>query len=399
MNILTINTLDRKGGAAEVAWSIKTELEKKGHLINLLVGRKNSDDDLVKVIPYNRVMGRLAYFAATDIDFWMSDKILDMEEFRVADVVHCHNLHGNYFKLATLEKMAKLKPVIWTFHDMWPITPHCAHAFDGKVREGFFQCPSLDTYQKILWHNEKYLSRKKRIIYDNSSFHVVVPSLWLKEKVSQSVLSEKPIHLIPNGIDTSVFFKRDKSACRKKHNLPQNKKIILFVAAGGKNNEWKGWEYTEAVISHFQKKEECVLVCIGGDKSEKKASNEIIYIPYVEDKNILAEYFSSADVFLFTSIAENLPLVVLEAMGAGTPVVSFDVGGVKEVVTHKKNGYIAEYKNADDLIRGVEYIFSLPTNELQEMSDQSAQKVKDNFSMKIMVDKYLELYKSIIKKV
>jgi glycosyltransferase involved in cell wall biosynthesis len=398
MNIFTINTLDRKGGAAEVAWSIKTELEKEGHLVNLFVGRKNSNDKFVKAIPYSRIIGGLVYLAATDIDFWMSDKILDTEEFRVADVVHCHNLHGNYFKLATLEKIAKLKPVVWTFHDMWPITPHCAHAFDGRVRDGFFQCPSLNTYQKILWHNEKYLSRKKKSIYDNSSFHIVVPSLWLKEKVSQSTLSEKPIHLIPNGIDTSIFFRRDKSICRKKHNLPQNKKIILFVAAGGKNNEWKGWKYTEAVISHFQKNEECVLVCIGGDRLEKKTSNGIIYIPYVEDKNILSEYFSSADVFLFTSIAENFPLVVLEAMGSGTPVVSFDVGGVKEAVIHRENGYISEYKNSKDLICGVEYIFSLSLDEIQKMSDHSARRVKDEFSLQIMADKYLKLYKSIIKK-
>lgn len=397
LKILLINTIDNKGGAAEVSWSIKTELEKKGHIVSMFVDKKYSKDKLVNKISNNALLGKLSFFLATDIDFWMSDKILETEEFKKADIVHCHNLHGNYFKLSTLEKISKIKPVVWTFHDMWPITPHCAHAFDGKVKDGFFQCPSLDIYQSILWHNEKYLSWKKKYIYDNSNFHIVVPSLWLNEKVSQSVLSKKPIHLIPNGIDTSIFTKRNKLVCRIKHNLPKNKKIILFVATGGKTNAWKGWKYTESVISHFKNKDDYVFVCIGGSDSEKENSDNIIYIPYVENKKVLSEYFSSADVFLFTSIAENFPLVILEAAGSGTPVVSFDVGGVKEVITHKKNGYIAEYKNTDDLIRGVEYIFSLSTKDIKKISDLSFKKVKNKFSLKNMIDKYLELYKSITK--
>lgn len=397
MNILAINTSDRRGGAAEVSWGIKTELERRGHAVNLFVDNKYSNDAYVTPIRRSKWINRISRCLATDIDFWMSDAILETEEFKKADIVHCHNLHGNYFKLSTLEKISRVKPIVWTFHDMWPITPHCAHALDCCVKDGLFQCPSLDTYEKILWHNEKYLSWKKKGIYRNSNFNIVVPSVWLKEKVSQSILSEKSIQLIPNGIDTSSFKKRDALECRAKHSLPQGKKIVLFVASGGKSNEWKGWDYTESVISHFKDNDDFLFVCIGGN-GLKEVSDNIVYIPYVEDKSILSEYFSSADVFLFTSIAENFPLVVLEAMGSGTPVVSFDVGGVKEAVIHKENGYIAEYKNVDDLIRGVDYIFSLSSDEIKKMSDVSAKRAQDTFSLQTMVAGYLELYETLLQR-
>lgn len=397
MNILAINTFDRKGGAAEVSWSIKAELEQRGHIVSLFVGNKHSNDAHVNTIRRSKWISRISRYLATDIDFWMSDEILKTEEFKKADIVHCHNLHGNYFKLSTLEKISRLKPVVWTFHDMWPITPHCAHALDCSVKDGLFQCPSLNMDQRLMWHNERYLSWKKKVIYRNSNFDVVVPSLWLKGKVSQSILSEKPIHLIPNGIDTSIFFKRDKLSCRTKHGLPQDKKIVLFVADGGKDNEWKGWGYTESVISYFKDKSEFLFICIGGNTSTEKYLDGILYIPYIKERGVLSEYFSAADVFLFTSIAESFGMVLLEAMGSGTPVVSFDVGGAKDMIIHKQTGYIVEHRNTDDLIRGVEYVLSLPPDDFNKMSDQSAQRAKDGFSLQIMVDRYLELYTSILK--
>lgn len=397
MNILSINTTDRKGGAAEVSWGIKTGLEKRGYAVNMFVGRKYSKNESVIEIPRKRFFDRLSHYLSTDIDFFMSDKILETKEFKESDLTHLHNLHGNYFKLSTLKKISEKMPVVWTFHDMWPITPCCAHAMDGKVEDGFFECSGLYNYPKLLWNNKAYLRWKKKNIYQKSNFSIVVPSLWLKEKVSQSILSGKPIYHIPNGIDTSVFLKRDKPACRNKHNLPQDKKIVIFVASGGKDNTLKGWEYFEYVAEHLKNKNDCLFICIGGNGPEGKILNNVVYLPYIEDKNILSEYLSGADIFLFTSLAENFPLVILEAMGTGLPIVTFDVGGAKEAVVHKENGYVAEYKNTGDLICGVEYILSLSDEEIEKMSERSAQRVREQFSLKIMTDKYIELYKSIVK--
>ncbi|MDP3731153.1 MAG: glycosyltransferase, partial [bacterium] len=151
MNILQINTTDNRGGAAKVAYRLKTSLEKLGHKTSMLVGRKYTNDENVFILNDlksfgQRVRKKLAYYLANDIDLFSSDKIIKTEAFRKADLIHCHNLHSYYFNLNTLKKISKLKPIIWTFHDMWPITPHCVHSFDGPLKNGFLQCPSLEIF-------------------------------------------------------------------------------------------------------------------------------------------------------------------------------------------------------------------------------------------------------------
>ena len=129
MNILQIGTIDNRGGAARVSYGLKTKLEQLGHTSNMFVSKKYSNDPHVHVIKtpfYKKIICR---FMGTDIDFWKTDFILKTEEFKKADLVHCHNLHGYYFNLKTLQKMSQQKPLIWTLHDMWAITPYCHHIF------------------------------------------------------------------------------------------------------------------------------------------------------------------------------------------------------------------------------------------------------------------------------
>ena len=397
MNILQINTDDNRGGAARVAWMLKENLELRDHVTSLFVKNKHSENkNVFKLLRFPR-QEFISYYFSTDLDFYSSDCILKTKEFKKADIVHCHNLHGYFFKLKTIEKMAKLKPIIWTLHDMWAITPHCAHAFNDQVNNGFYECSSLDVYPGLYWHNEKYLCRKKEDVYNNSRLDIVVPSLWLKEKVKKSVLRNQNITLIYNGIDVEKFQKYNKNEARKKLNLPQNSKVVMFLAENGRSNPWKGWEYAEKVINFYNGDKNIVFLCIGGnDKDCFLNSPNVKYIEYINNKNLLAQYYSASDIFLFTSVAENFPLVILEAMICGAPIVSFDVGGVKEVVTHKQNGYIAEYKNIEDLIRGIEYIFGLNQEQLNQISQNSIKKVKESFSLDIMIDNYLKLYQKIL---
>ena len=59
-----------------------------------------------------------------------SNKILkEAKEYR-PDIIHLHNLHGGYFQTNLLPRLAKIAPIVWTFHDMFPITGHCAHSFE-----------------------------------------------------------------------------------------------------------------------------------------------------------------------------------------------------------------------------------------------------------------------------
>ncbi len=402
MNILQINTTDIRGGAAKVAYSIKQELEKNGHTTSMFVGQKYSSDPNVHILNdkkslSGKIRRKLAYWLANDIDVFSSDHILNTQEFKKADIVHCHNLHSSYFNLGTLEKISALKPVIWTLHDMWPITAHCAHSFDGALKSNnFFTCPSLDIYPPIAWHNEKYLEKKKSRIYKNSKFHIVTPSKWLADKVRQSVLKDKPLSIIYNGIDDSVFKPRDKQECRWSLNLPLDKHIALIVAKRGQSNPWKGGNYAQDVIKAFQDNSSVFFVDLGGDNN--KNNDKVKIVSYTSDRTTLSKYYSAADILLYPSVADNCPLVVLEAMACGLPIVSFETGGIPELIEHKVNGYIAEYKNTDDLKRGMEHLLNLSTQELEKISQCSINKIHVNFNIEKMTDQYTNLYHKILNR-
>ena len=404
MNILQINTVDSRGGAAKVAYSLKKELEKRDHQSPMFVGRKYSEDTDVKILNntrsfFNKVRRKLAYWLANDIDLFSSDHILKTPEFKQADIVHCHNLHSYYFNLGTLKKISQLKPVVWTFHDMWPITAHCGHAFNGVMQNnGFFNCPSLDIFPPIAWHNEKYLESRKDKIYKNSNFHIVTPSKWLAGKVRQSTLKDKPISVIYNGVDTSIFkpLRSDLHKLRSDLNLPLNKRIILIVAKGGAGNQWKGGSYAQEAIKAFIGDSRAFFVDLGGNTSHD--SQQLKAVSYVPDPATLAKYYSAADMLLYPSIADNCPLVVLEAMACGLPIVSFATGGIPELVDHLKTGYIALYKDTDDLVNGTNWIISRSPDELTTMRETAVAKINSGFTLDHITEQYLELYKSMVSR-
>jgi len=381
-----------------VAYSLQQELGKRGHTISMFVGRKYSEESNIKLLNDMRsisgkVRRKLAYWLANDIDVFSSDHILKTPEFKNADIVHCHNLHSNYFNLGTLEKMSRLKPVVWTFHDMWPITAHCGHAFNGKInKNGFFTCPALNIPPAIAWHNEKYLENKKTKIYKNSNFHIVTPSKWLAEKVGQSILKNKPISIIYNGINTNAFSPLPKEQCRKELNLPLNKKIILSVIKK-QDDQWKGWAFVVETAEQFKNNKDIVFINIGRITSNK---NNLLGLPPISEEGVLKKYYSATDILLYPSIADNCPLVVLEAMACGLPIVSFNTGGIPELIEHKANGYIAKHKDTDDLKNGIEYLLNLSNQESEQMRQHSIKKIKNGFTTEKTTNEYIELYNHIL---
>jgi glycosyltransferase involved in cell wall biosynthesis len=397
MNILQIGTLDNAGGAASISWILKKRLEEKGYSMPMFVGTKLSDAPDVFQIP--RTLHHYVYYAlSNDINFSKTDWIMDTKEFKEADVIHIHNLHGWFFNLKTLERMSELKPIVWTLHDMWAITSHCCHSYDGKLKDGFYQCRSLSDYPRITWHNEKYLERTKRKIYNNSNINLVSPSMWLKEKVQHSVLKDKRMDLIYNGIDQTIFKPSDTVSTRQELKIPLDKKVVLFMSDGGKNNPFKGWDFVRSVVEEFKHDDTVLFICLGGKESGVDGTyKNLLYVPRIDSKELLSKYFSASDIFLYPSLADNCPLVVLEALACGMPVVTFNTGGIPELVEHLEDGYVAKYKDGQDLIKGVEYILGLSAEEIKAMQDRSRSKVMNYFTADNMVAQYEKVYVEIIQ--
>lgn len=397
MKILMINKGDTGGGGYKVVWDLTNGLIEAGHEVNMFVQDKITASPIVKTIPYSRWRFYLSHLLGTDFDWFKTDFILDTPAFKEADIIHLNNIHSHYFNLKTLAKMCQLKPVVWTFHDLWPVTSFGPHPTDKTIHDGFYWSPTWSTRSMFKKINQRYLISRKRALYKKIKFNIIVPSKYMLDSLKGTALDKFPISLIYNGIDPQVFKPQDKIEARAKLNLPQNKKIFLFVANKGLSNNWKGGNYFSELVEHFVRDPEVLFLCIGGDKQD--AHQNVKFVDFINDSQVLASYYSAVDGLIFSSLAESFGLVVVEAMSAGAPVVSFPVGIAPEAIEHKVNGYLADYKSSQSLIDGVEFIMSLPEVELQAMRQANRAKVLDKFDKKIMIESFQHLYNKILKNI
>ncbi len=404
IKILIIGTTDNKGGAASVGWDIGNGLIEKGYNVKYLVGYKFTKSKnvfelkkpwitkiLEKYIKYD-ITGFCRHFISfiksNDLNIGANMEILNHPWYKQSDIVLCQNLHGSYFKLDTLAQMAREKRVIWVLHDMWAIIGNSVYAEASEAwTEGARVEVGITEYPPMLFNNAKKIWHAKKNIYENStSLQLVVPSKWLGKRVKDSILNGKLIDYIYNGIDTSIFRQLDKQALRRKFHFNDSTKIITFVARGGKRDPRKGWKYIDQITSAYKNDNSILFLCIGG--SERKKDSNILYIPNISDKNILSEYYSISDILLFTSKSDNCPMVVLEAMGCGVPVVAFKVGGIPEIIAHKQNGYMAKHKNIEDLKIGINWILKQPKKVVKNISENNIKVIKERFSLENMIDNY-----------
>ncbi len=411
--ILIIGTVDQRGGAARVGWDVGETLRSRGYSVKYIVGYKQSDSPHVYELHRPKLLSWLdhvtgknmtgylkylrSFLLANDIDFGATTEIFNHPWYKSADIIHFHNLHGSFFRLHNLVRMSTEKKLIWTLHDMWAVSGNCVYTSDAKVwRQGAAAHTRLMEYPPMLWHNARYLWEQKRSIYQSSQLNLVVPSRWLFTIIrDQSILAGQPLRLIPNGIDAQTFSPQKKTHARHALNLPLKQKIVIFVAQGGIHEPRKGWQYIDPIVNatEFQ---DVLFLCVGGGAHDQNNQlPNVQYIPYITDKLTLAAYYAAADAFLFTSVAENCPLVVLEAMACGTPVVSFDVGGVSELVQHRQTGYIAKYLNIQDLSKGLTYLLSLPPSQARLVQNHCRDNVVTHFSVARMCDQYEKLYLSL----
>ena len=113
----------------------------------------------------------------------------------------------------------------------------------------------------------------------------------------------------------------------------------------------------------------------------------------LSDLETIATAYSAATVFVSPSIEDNLPNTIMESMACGTPVVGFEVGGIPEMIDHKTNGYLAEYKSSEDLAQGIQFV--LQESDYQALCDNSRKKVLENYSEEVVSKKYKNVYQSL----
>lgn len=309
------------------------------------------------------------------------------------DIVHLHNIHGYFINYKILFDYLSNEdiPIVWTFHDCWPITGHCAY-FDSvnckKWQTGCFNCLLLKDYPKSLFFDQSsYNYRLKKSLFTSVKYLTIVPvSDWLGKIVKESYLKDSEIYVIHNGVDTSVF-KPEVTDIRKRYKIPNEKKIILGVASGW--DERKGYSDFLEIASM----EEFQVILVGSiDVATPKLPDNVIHIPNTNNQVELAEFYSAADVFANPTYSDNFPTTNIEALACGTPVVTYNTGGSPEAID-ENTGIVVEQGNLPLFIDAIKRMCSIskPISICRERAV-----TKFNSDERFM--DYIKLYNNILTK-
>ena len=323
-------------------------------------------------------------------------KIVQFIKKERVDIVHFHNMHGNYFGPKDIEVISKVCPnIVITMHDMWMITGCCPHGMqceEWKYSKNCQNCHGNEWLKKGVKKAHSYLICKSKS-YSNKNIQFVSPSQWLVACCSKSYLKYETIHLIPNGVNTSIYHPLNKSELRKKYGVAQNKHVIMF-AANNINHPYKGFKYLCEALDRIKDKENYCLLSVGNDLKEIEKMEYDFFLPgYVRDEKVMNEMYALADVYISVSVADTFPLVILESMAAGTPVIAFNTGGIPEIVNDEV-GWIVEQRDVNSLVSMIEKVF---TDDVEYANKQKKCRgyIMNYLSEEIMLEKYADLYHEI----
>lgn len=397
MKVYQVNVVCGSGSTGKIAVDLAETIKRYGGESRIAYGRGNAPENVDSFKISNR-LDLYFHAAATRI----TDKhglyskgatkrlIADIKAYQ-PDIIHLHNIHGYYVNYEMLFNFLKAygKPVVWTLHDCWTFTGHCAY-FDyvdcEKWKKACYACPQKSKYPiSILKDNSRdNFERKKKAFTLLSNLTVVTVSEWLKKIVKESFLNENTVVKISNGIDLKKLCPVS-SKFRELYHL-NNKKILLGVASV--------WDERKGLASFFELEkmlpEEYQIVLIGLNSQQKtQKPKNILAIDKISDINEMAKWYTVADVFVNTSVEETMGLTTVEAMACGTPVVVMNTTASPELVPNEC-GMVVDPGNLEQLKNAVTEICK--NEKVSAACIAQAGKFEKNQQYR----KYLDLYEKLM---
>ena len=373
----------------------------------MLVHRKSTSDDDVREISSGniRFLDLASYHTFERLSFQYlfypsSFLLVNHEWFREADVIQLFNTHENYFAHTALPLISRRRPVVWRLSDMWSLTGHCTHSLDcERWMTGCGSCPLLSDYPALRWDTTAMLWKIKRWVYARSLVNIVAPSKWIEALAKRSpLLGNFPVHHIPNGVDTTVFAPQDQLEARRTLGIDETKKVVLFSSHKILDSKKGGALMIEALerLALTMNPDKVLLLVVGRGAEEwnVEVPFAIKRMGHIFDDNTMAAVYSAADIFVLPTLADTFPNAVLESMSCGTAPITFDVGGCPELVRHMETGYLARYKDAQDLAKGMSTL--LEDDALRtRLRQRSLEVVAQEYPRELEAKRFKTLYENI----
>ena len=307
------------------------------------------------------------------------------------DVLHLHNVHGCYLNHRLLFRYLRKAniPVIWTLHDCWPFTGHCAY-FDyvgcdrWKSRCG--KCPQQRSYPACFGLDGSGCnhSRRQKLFTSVNRLTLVTPCKWLQGLLGESFLQDVPSRVVYNGVNRTVF-RPVESDLRAKYGITQP---YLVLAVASEWEERKGLRYLYPLAEALG--EEYRLVVIGLTQEQITALPiKLLGLAKTASATELAKWYAAADCLVNPTMEDNMPLVNLEAMACGTPVAVFATGGCPEALT-PQTGIVVPKGDGPALAEAVRLLCA---RKVEMRPDCLAQAEK--FDADVTAKAYWELYREV----
>jgi len=307
-------------------------------------------------------------------------------------IIHLHWVAG-FVDYRTFFQDVSGRAIVWTMHDMNPFTGGCH--FDngcGRFVNDCGRCPQLGSQQEIDL-SRKIWTRKKQALdrFGPHGLQIVSPSRWMAEEVSRSsLLDGRSCRIIPYGLDTDIFRPIDKVASRKQLGLPIDGRIILFGAASLENPR-KGYDQFIQSLEHLTPDDSVFLLSMGTEPPQISSRFPSRHMGSVKGDQMLATIYNAADLFVISSLADNLPNTVLESLSCGTPVVGYASGGTPDLVEPMETGLLVETGDTVGLARSMQQM--LLNDALREhCSHVGRTRILANHTLEIQARQYLEVY-------
>ena len=395
MKILYINTVWGYGSTGKLCVYLQNYLEKRNVNSIVAYGRRFE-------IPYAKrnniyhFSSKLDNYTHAFYSFFFdlhghaskksTKKLIDFIKRENPTVIHLHNLHGYYLNFPMLFEYLKTTeiPVVWTLHDMWPMTGHSAFMDEELIytKKDYYIFDSKKNYpQSLSGRFQKNFLLKEKSFGNLKNITIVTPSKWLQNIVQNTYLNKYETAVIYNGVDLTPF-KRDRNI--KKY----TKKTILGVA-----NIWeerKGLKYFLELSKNLD--QDTQIIIVGKIPEKVKLPPNCLNITRTDNVTELAEIYQKSHVFFNPTLNDNFPTTNIEALASGIPVVTFDTGGSGEIVLNDRIGFVVKHRNIDAIKNSLKkFLYT------EQSVEDDCRKAAENFSAENMGKSYYQLYERIIK--
>ena len=230
--------------------------------------------------------------------------------------------------------------------------------------------------------------------------NIVGVSSWMANCASSSYLMKNwPVQVIHNTLDTDFWKPTDKQNARNFFKLPKDYKVIGYGSLGYKNSSLKGKDLLLSAISHIKYDKKKIIIALlgeGNDFTKEISGIKVFNLGKLDKDEDIRNFYNALDLIIIPSRLESFGQTASEASSCGIPSVCFDTTGLKDIVKHKKNGWLADTFNVGKLAEGIDFFLNMNNQDYIKTCNAARLVAIEKFSYKKIAEEYIDLYKKIL---